>query len=667
MTEYNRSEAVAKAQQDFFERWWAEDYSWEGLAKKRISASVTLQDVWRHQAERLVEFAGKRWTTAHLPLLSLEGKPSGKKTWVNHEVNAFEHSIAQCVSMMGTPDTVRFLEGLVVATPLNIRALGSAARVGFRNCVFVDELVFSNVAWPIGTEIDQCLFLKAASFGGLKTNGSIKINRSNFCDGLTFEHAHLSGALSVAASEVFGDCNFKRAALGSVELSDCRLSAMSADGCTFGSALKMRKVEVDLSLTMAGASFGSTLELRDVAVGDRLDVAGGNARSLTTLDGVVAKKGIDSRHRQFYGEAQFRNCVAGQSTFSQATFHRDVLFDITYEGPSDFSGTIFKGNAFFAPKRFAHSLSAEAATFEKEVVFESSHFDQVCIFRDARFNGPRTSFQGSIFNEGADFQSKSHAIEGAFSCRGADFGRDVDFLGRTFKGQTSFEGVTFGGLPLFHDAVLHSDVSFRGARLNSRRAIQGGHPIWRRALVHVTSLSALGIGELREARNSAAERFETAFQRLRQHCAEHSHVDDELLFYEAQMRVRRLRTDVPIAERALSWLFDAFGGYGRYVSQPLILLLAIWGGFAAGFAGYVQSSYPRAHSWEVVGYVAQLFFAPPIFWLGKARREDAPEWARAIYDGQPGTLELLSVLGFVVTVSLLGLFFVSLRRRFALH
>lgn len=60
-----------------FLRWWDQDWSWEGLAKKewrkrtganpKGTVSGTLQNYWTKEAKRLIDFAGRRWTFAHLP------------------------------------------------------------------------------------------------------------------------------------------------------------------------------------------------------------------------------------------------------------------------------------------------------------------------------------------------------------------------------------------------------------------------------------------------------------------------------------------------------------------------------------------------------------------------------------------------------------------------
>lgn len=61
-----------------FRRWWWQDWSWDGLASKPnraalgldpVGAAGTLQDVWRQEEGRLIDFAGRRWTRFHLPPL----------------------------------------------------------------------------------------------------------------------------------------------------------------------------------------------------------------------------------------------------------------------------------------------------------------------------------------------------------------------------------------------------------------------------------------------------------------------------------------------------------------------------------------------------------------------------------------------------------------------
>jgi len=71
----------------WFEQWWAQDFSWEGLAKRKIEGwddGRTLQDYWHDEKDRLIEFGkdknGKlrQWTIFHQPPHDLEGKTSWK-------------------------------------------------------------------------------------------------------------------------------------------------------------------------------------------------------------------------------------------------------------------------------------------------------------------------------------------------------------------------------------------------------------------------------------------------------------------------------------------------------------------------------------------------------------------------------------------------------------
>jgi len=51
-----------------YTRWWEEDFSWEGLAKKFDKpGGRTKQEVWQQQQGFLQEFAGRKWTRLHLP------------------------------------------------------------------------------------------------------------------------------------------------------------------------------------------------------------------------------------------------------------------------------------------------------------------------------------------------------------------------------------------------------------------------------------------------------------------------------------------------------------------------------------------------------------------------------------------------------------------------
>src|SRR3569832_1209342 len=87
---WQRSHIAALAERSIysnaFRRWWKEDFSWDGLARKQIlkaeSRTQTLQENWSEVSVRLIEFAGRRWTIFHVPPHDLNGTPfDGEEHW----------------------------------------------------------------------------------------------------------------------------------------------------------------------------------------------------------------------------------------------------------------------------------------------------------------------------------------------------------------------------------------------------------------------------------------------------------------------------------------------------------------------------------------------------------------------------------------------------------
>ena len=70
-------------QADWWSRWAALDFSWQGLAAKPGHDGANLQTYWRNEGERLIAEPGsdKLWTRFHCPFVFVDGTPSPKAAW----------------------------------------------------------------------------------------------------------------------------------------------------------------------------------------------------------------------------------------------------------------------------------------------------------------------------------------------------------------------------------------------------------------------------------------------------------------------------------------------------------------------------------------------------------------------------------------------------------
>ena len=91
---------MEQIEEDWWANWWAADYSWEGLAKRRIDDGRTLQDYWRHcEDDDLVPEVDangtvvREWTRFHLPYAFADGTPTPKAQWDDAKKRAFTEAL----------------------------------------------------------------------------------------------------------------------------------------------------------------------------------------------------------------------------------------------------------------------------------------------------------------------------------------------------------------------------------------------------------------------------------------------------------------------------------------------------------------------------------------------------------------------------------------------
>src|SRR5689334_828715 len=78
---------VAALEKAWWDDWWAQDFSWEGLAQKIATGSMTLQDFWDAEKDFLISEpeSNRQWTRFHCPFVFANGTPSPKATWIREE------------------------------------------------------------------------------------------------------------------------------------------------------------------------------------------------------------------------------------------------------------------------------------------------------------------------------------------------------------------------------------------------------------------------------------------------------------------------------------------------------------------------------------------------------------------------------------------------------
>lgn len=416
-----------EAQDRWWRGWFERDFSWEGLASKKIEAYSykkinqfgshklgphkveTLQDYWRlpndgnserlrsdkdlRERGELVEGPdGRPYHIAHLPPRNKNGDRVGwKANWTDEE---WEHLERLLTARMDTAfaeaggltpsgegseqfthidhETRALLVGAVIGeTPSPTRAPGTERPV-------VWHVTFSNVC-----------FLRTASFQGAQFSaGPAHFRRALFLgSGANFKETKFSG----------GDADFEKAEFLGGEA--------SFQGAEFSRGIAYFRKTV---FSGAGADFQSA-KFSGVRVSfDGAVFSGGPASFDETK---FHTDTTDFRNAEFLAEASFvRTDFAGKKT--------------SFEGAS-FSG----GSVYFRRAVFSRGSAN----------FENVHFSRGRVsFEDVKFSGGTANFRFAKF-----------------------FGRDADLKKVEFSGGDAlFQGAQFsGGIVYFRDAVLSGGVA----------------------------------------------------------------------------------------------------------------------------------------------------------------------------------------------------------------
>jgi hypothetical protein len=594
-----------------FAEWWDRDYSWDGLAKHKIFAvapdnprdAMTLQHYWAAEKGHLVKFAGRRWTKFHLPLHDRNGNPSPKANWSKRDQDALSSHLIKLATEAGAEAKQQLDKFDQEGGKWGAWAEFPGPKCAQLNGVVIPALFRIPPNTPLSVSFDRAIFWNGALFGGAQF------------DGYAFFH----------------DAIFK-------------------DFAYFDSA--------------------------------RFIQGGHFTRSLFTSDAIF----VDS---VFEAPARF--------------------FDAKFMAPAIFAGAEFRGErsgTFFSRASFYDIVEMRKTKFAGFADFDHTHFYKLAEFWEANF-GWKATFEKAIFDGEAHFHSGIGKTEfgGPVNFTQVIFKRDADFSGRMFRRETDFSLARFCSAPLFHGADLHPNTSFLKTEFPSVQ----GEPLWKKEVGDEEgeevdedrprlAVSILGrfvrtivvaidniklrlrklifglpfgdrlpsMKDLRTSRDKATENLESAYRTLRISAVKRGNSEQEGMFYALEMDSRRNRTDVPLFERMIAVLFKFSSNYGQDTHLPLLwLALAMIAAPTIVYLLLPGLGYKDVGFESVAGFVERQFFPPPTVWSGR-EMGSAPAWAQSLYE----RFNLVVVIGAsflsLLTISLLAVFLITLRRRFAL-
>lgn len=148
---------------------------------------------------------------------------------------------------------------------------------------------------------------------------------------------------------------------------------------------------------------------------------------------------------------------------------------------------------------------------------------------------------------------------------------------------------------------------------------------------------------------------------------------EEAKFYALEQKSLRASPDFGRWERLFSWLYEKTADYGQSFLRPLVALLVTFFAFTGIYILFLllyldpwsNFIFPAIHWDDIMRFSLQQVFQP--FEAFRTRAGSAPPGATPkVFAEVPLGLAILAAVHSVLTLSLLTLFLLALRRRFKL-
>lgn len=628
---------------EWWERWHAEDFTWEGLAKKPLEGWIVhgnvlrqavfgeiygkktielpmldrgtgrpanLQDYWRadpttgslrsldEMAEELVEVDNQpTYHSVHLPLCYENGTPTGKEEW-----------LADALDKITAARLIASTDTLWVGLWNDRKIQGTDGRAQFQGGVWLRAVAPRVRPTTLIVRYDFSAFTRTIDFNGERFSGDTQFTNSVFFGTACFGSTHFEGDVCFRDGVFLGDANFSR----SMFLHDVRFSC-----ATFLSATSFE-----------------------------------NAK--------------------FSGEARF-TC----SEFFGDAYFNSAIFSLN----ADFSSAVFSEDGSFHNVRFDGDAAFDCATFSQEANFYSSTFSKYAKFNLAQFS--KMCFVVALFEKPADFSHLSWSSEardwhGAFEQ--AIFRETASFLGAGFRGLAAFDGAILERGVLFDEPSETEAEKVFAAELKSiaatvdfdikdyRKQLEDTQEFYGPSPTGPTLESAVQM-QFRKQREMRLRQLERGCRVLKQAMEKSSNKSREQLLYRFELKARRAQSDLPMGEKLFSYLYGWTSNYGASLIRPAICLggillifgLIYWG---AGTSFLIDTS--TSIAWHSLGEALSVS-ASRVFPFG-AFESVTEDWMKD-REGQGGAalvliLRLLATIQTLLALGLAFLFGLALRRRF---
>ncbi|KCZ85759.1 hypothetical protein HAD_08740 [Hyphomonas adhaerens MHS-3] len=476
--------------QKWWDRWWDEDYSWDGLAKKDWDGWVvpedgvpvpgkvgvdgdqaTLQDYWRRagleedikREGHTCPKTGKQFTRIHLPLTFEDGsetlKGNDDKAFLEEVYDVLRSELARPImetkyldwGELEGPDHRMQWRG-VVLPHFDLEDLSAQSR---------DE----DDRIPLSLHAIDAAFLGDAWFNSAAFSGDVSFYSAAFSGDVSFYSAVFSGDTRFDSAVFSGDARFDSAAF-SVDA--------SFYSATFSGVAEFESAVFSGDAIFYGAAFSGDAGFSSAAFSGNARFDSASFSGDAGFYGAAFSGDAVFSSAAFSGKARFFSAAfSGDASFNSAAFSGVAEFDsAAFSGNANFDSATFSGHARFNSAAFSGYASFESVTFSGDAVFASAAFSGDAIFESAAFSG-NTNFDSAVFSGYAIFESAAFSRGAIFEI--ATFSGDAWFDNAAFSEDACFASAAFSGEAHFNCAVFLGDADFGGegrSLMSERRSIQ---------------------------------------------------------------------------------------------------------------------------------------------------------------------------------------------------
>jgi len=365
---------------DHFDQWWDQDFSWDGLAKHKIENHPdghSLQDYWREEEGRLIEFGGREWTRFHLPPHDQAGDVSDK-----FGVTQQDWTLGGWQSWRKT--IISKLDQAKEYTPRPLTLLRSVLgdpRAQFQGVCFPAHFDLSENPRPLQVRTlhinaDWSRFEDQANFNSVIFGSEVVFENAFFGTLSNFHKSHFSGPVWFSDARFGKIVNFGQVIFASIAC---------YDRASFDEDAIFLTAKFNGETFFEQSSFDNNVNFTECSFGN----------------------GTSFKQATFSGQANFEHAVFGhEASFERTTFGKITSFHATKFGQlTKFLKSKFNGYVNFVDAEFEAGLSFKQAEFEGLAKFHGCKFHQDTSFAEAEFAVPG---QGAGF--WVDFWLKNHGF-----------------------------------------------------------------------------------------------------------------------------------------------------------------------------------------------------------------------------------------------------------------